>query len=286
MKKIEDIRKAAPPNLLMETDLLIASVIKRDRGFILAHPEWKLNLWETVKIIRAIRQLKNGRPLAYITGHKEFFGLDFLVNKHTLIPRPDTEIMVEEALSTIKDNISNHRAFLLADIGTGSGCVAISIAKNIPEARIFAIDISKRALYVARKNAKLHKVNINFFHGDLLEPLMSARHFTIPNHLIITANLPYLTKTWVDEEQSLKYEPKNALIADIGDGLTLYDKLFKQIKTLFGNFTFDILIEIDPRQAVGAEKLAREYFADARLRIKKDLAGRDRLLIINTAVNS
>jgi len=285
MKKIEDIRKTVTPEILVETDLLIAWVIKGDRGYVLAHPEYQLNFWQTRKIFRAIRQIKKGQPLAYITGHKEFFGLDFLVNKHTLIPRPDTEIMVEEAVKITAERGIDSKDLLFADIGTGSGCIAVSMAKNMPTAKIIATDTSRGALRTARKNAKLNKVNIHFFHGHLLKPLIDANRTSIPKHLFITANLPYLTKNWAESEPSLKYEPKNALIADTRNGLTLYEKLFQQAKLLAGDIILDILIEFDPRQAAEARQLAEKYFSRAKIRIKKDLAGRDRLLIISTSAN-
>jgi release factor glutamine methyltransferase len=179
---------------------IVAHVIKKEKEFILAHPEYKISYFETLKIKYYLWKHKNGFPLAFITHHKEFFGLDFYVNKHTLVPRPETELLVEEVVQKIKNKeLGIKKNIVLIDIGTGSGCIPIAIMKRLKHEKIktSAIDISKKALKVARKNAAAHKVNIQFLSGNLLKPAFSVikrstlhnSHFT----LIITGNLPYLT---------------------------------------------------------------------------------------------
>ena len=155
--------------------LLLTKASGKSKEWLLAHPEYK-NFWVLLKYKYYLKKLNQNVPMAYILGHKEFFSLDFLVNKYTLIPRPDTEILVDETIkeiSNIQYSISN---ILMIDIGTGTGCIPITILKKLKDLKITAIatDISKGALKVARKNAKKHKVKINFLHGDLLSPIFKS----------------------------------------------------------------------------------------------------------------
>lgn len=146
---------------------------------------------------------------------------------------------------------------------------------------VVAVDISRGALRVAKKNAKLHKVNINFVHGNLLSSLTK---YLISNiqyfNVVITANLPYLTAEQFKSEPSIQREPRLALVADNEDGLSLYEKLFQQIQSLLliANCSLLILLEIDPRQVEGMKKLTRQYLPDFSCEIKKDLNGFDRII--------
>jgi len=297
----------------IDFDLLAAAALKKNKEFVLAHPEYRPTICRRLRLAYFLFKRKRGWPMAYILGHKEFCGLDFLVNRHVLIPRPETELMVEEAarqISNFKFLISKqipnpNNQILLIDVGTGSGCVPIAIMKTLkhenpdvksgsrPCVGTFATDISGAALRVAEKNAKRHGVKINFLRGDLLEPVLKkVSSFQFPvSSVIITANLPYLTQNQFAGEPSIQKEPRLALIADNADGLSLYEKLFKQITGLLetGNWKLEILAEVDPRQSAAALTLAKKYFpnlptgqAGAIIEIKKDLAGRDRLVLINT----
>ncbi|MCX6781931.1 MAG: peptide chain release factor N(5)-glutamine methyltransferase [Candidatus Magasanikbacteria bacterium] len=285
MKRIDDIKKSSPPDRIAEIEIIIGCATGRDRAFVLAHPEYKLTFWQYCKISKAIRQLREGLPLAYITGQKEFFGLNFIVNRHVLIPRPETELLVEETIKKIEKS----RTIILIDIGAGSGCVPIAAIKTLKRegTETFAIDISRAALRVAKKNSKLRDVNIKFLRGSLLSPLIRRwKNITEGiESIIITANLPYLTNEQFAGEPSIQHEPKTALVADTKNGLTLYEKLFTQIAALPNNDVKLILLcEIDPRQSTAFSDLAKGYFPQASVEIKKDLAGRDR--IINIEVNN
>ncbi len=168
---------------------------------------------------------KTPKPIAYILERKNFFGLSFIVDERVLIPRPETEMMVERALKILKT-----KPHYVIDVGTGSGCIAISVAKNSPETLITAIDISADALEVAKQNAKRHKVEINFVHSDLLESV------TLPKTdlpFLFLMNLPYLSDThWDEAQESVKqFEPTIALRGG-KNGLDIYRKIFKQIKHL------------------------------------------------------
>lgn len=261
---------AIPP---LDADLLLSTAAGKTREFILIHPEYKLSLWQKARFFYFLYQYKKGMPIAYLTGHKEFFGLNFIVNRHVLIPRPETELLVEEVLKKIKSQST------LIDVGTGSGCIPISILKTATQKNInaIAIDVSRSALTIAKKNALRHDIKIKFLHGNLLEPILNNKFDASTAPLIITANLPYLTNEQAINEPSIKYEPKSALIAS-ENGLALYHKLLKQIKHL--NHPFMAFFEFDPRQTVLFTKLIKSFFPEAKIEIKKDLAERDRLAII------
>jgi release factor glutamine methyltransferase len=282
LKEIQEKFKLLPSGDVL---IILADIIGCDPAYILAHPEYRPNVIQCFKIRTALKKLPFGYPVAVILGHKEFFCLDFLVNRHTLIPRPDTEIMVEEVKNIIRENEPGGDKQMMIDVGTGSGCIPIAIIKSLNHQYItaIAIDISRDALRVARKNAKRHNVDIHFVHGDLisnLEPTLSGY-----DSFIITANLPYLTGEQYRAEPSIWREPIIALVSDSANGLDIYAKLFGQINNLLKNGRLYILCEIDPRQNIAASALAKKYFPNADIEIKKDLSGRDRLLMIKQASN-
>ncbi len=253
----------------LDNKLIKSHVTNKSREFLIMHPEYKMTPLQKIKYNRLIKKRAVGIPLAYLTGHKEFFELDFFVNKHTLVPRPDTELMVEEAIKKITKKTT------IIDIGTGSGCIPISILKNIKQKNIqtFATDISRGALRIAKKNAKKHNVDITFLHGNLLEPII-PKIKTQNTELVITANLPYLDESWYDESPSIKYEPKSALVAK-EKGTALYRELLEQIDKTKSSAI--VMMEIDPRQVDDMKKLlhGRSY------EIKKDLSNNDRLIILS-----
>lgn len=316
MKTIKTLERKYHKTIdINELDLIIAFVIKKPREFLYTHPEQKITLWQSLKIKKLVSQRRRGIPIAYLFGRKEFFGLDFLVNKNTLVPRPETELLVEEARDIIlRVNDESPRQTILIDVGTGSGCIPISIVKNLPLSflrkqestintedsclrrndnesgniiTIFATDISTKAILVARQNAKKHGVEIIFRLGNLLEPvrdvLENAENETT---VIITANLPYGWKGWTNEgaveSLSLKYEPQIALFTN-KNGLQLYEELLIQIKKFTGlkKYKITCLFEFDPRQTEEITQLINYSFPNAEVEIKKDLAGRDRLVVIH-----
>lgn len=263
-------------------DLILSLATRKTKEFLYSHPEYKLNFFEIIKLKFYLHKIKSGLPYHYVTKNKDFYNLNFLVNKHTLIPRPETELMVEEVLKELTI-LSSKFAVILVDVGTGTGCIPISILKNTKtNIQSYAIDLSKKALQTAKKNAKRHNVDIKFLHGDLLTPVI--KKFTTwnpqPAKLIITANLPYLSLAQMSES-SIQHEPKTALYGG-NDGLELYEKLLKQIKPLTKTYNLQPIIyfEIDPSQTVKIKLLIKEYLPQADIQIKKDLNGLDRLVII------
>ncbi|OGH74241.1 MAG: protein-(glutamine-N5) methyltransferase, release factor-specific [Candidatus Magasanikbacteria bacterium RIFCSPLOWO2_12_FULL_43_12] len=270
---------------LLDAELIIAFVLKKTREFVIAHGECGVRKFASAQVCKLIRKRERGEPLAYLTGHKDFFGLDFAVNKSVLVPRPETEVLVESVIECLMTEDIGHRTILI-DVGTGSGCIPIAITKSLhhhitSSLKIFAIDISKVALRIARLNAKKHGVKIKFLHGSLLTPLLKTCKLARPqtHALIITANLPYLTLKQYRQSASIKREPKNALVAG-KTGLGLYEKLLKQIRSPISNIQYPISVffEIDPSQSKPIVRLIEKYLPKAVVEIKKDLSGRDRVV--------
>lgn len=220
---------------LVETEILLAAALNKDRSFIKSFPETILSRTEKYKTIKFIDRRLKHEPISYILGFKEFYGLKFLVNENVLIPRPETENLVEQILK-----FSANRNLTIIDVGTGSGCIAIALAVKNPRLTIIATDISQQALKVAKKNAKFHQVEnqVKFIQSDLLAKVSQKVD-------IIAANLPYIpTRNWTNLPVEIKnYEPRLAL--DSGKSSTnLYHKLFQQsLKQLKPNGT--IFYEID-----------------------------------------
>lgn len=264
-----------------EAEILLSHALKKPREFVITHPEFFVPWPEDFAFQRFVAERETGKPLAYITGHKEFFGFDFIVNKDTLIPRPETELLVEKVITSIKEFSSD---ILLIDVGTGSGCIPVSLVKTLTDIPLhtFAFDISAKALAIAKKNAQKYFSPIQFLKSDLLQELLAhPSRFPLHFPLIITANLPYLTKEQVETEPSIQWEPLQALVAD-ENGLALYKKLIGQISQLILN-TKNIsplicFMEIDPQQAASLTQFIHTLFPQAQIEIFKDLRGDDRLV--------
>jgi release factor glutamine methyltransferase len=216
----------------------------------------------------AIEDLIKGRPVQYIVGNVDFYGLNFKVNESVLIPRFETEELVEKTIGYIK-RVFNHKVDIV-DIGTGSGCIAISLKKNI-ECTMDAVDISTDALNVARYNANKLEADINFYDGNLLNPLTKK-------YDVIISNPPYIGK---DEEIMgivRNNEPHLALYADNG-GLKCYEEILSNSPKYLNSKSI-IAFEIGENQAKPIKEIALKYFFDADVFIEKDLQKRDRFIFI------
>jgi release factor glutamine methyltransferase len=259
---------------------LLAHVIGRDRAWLLAHPEADLSPAQSEQIEQAAHRLEGGEPLPYLLGHWEFFGLDFEVSPAVMIPRPETELLVETALEWLR---SHPAARLAADVGTGSGCIAIAIAVaraafsagagNRTILHVTAGDISRPALQVAQRNARRHQVGnlVHFFQGELLAP--AAGPFDL-----VCANLPYIPTATLHGLAVAAHEPRLAL--DGGpEGLTLVDRLLDQLPTRLAPGGL-ALLEIEATRGAAAISHARETFPRAKTGLLKDLNGLDRLVRI------
>ncbi len=279
------LEKYRPLLASLDVELLLAHELRKSREFVLAHPEIELTKKQEVKSKELIARRLKHEPLAYILGHKEFYGLNFLVTRDTLIPRPETEMLVEKTLQVITKIKTGH--INIIDVGTGSGNIIISIAKNLKKRKInyFGVDISKKALQVAKHNAKKNNLaKIKFLQGNLLDPLVRNWELGIGNSkTIVLANLPYLSKEIYSATLPTvkNFEPKSALYSP-ASGLAHYEKLLKQIKLLSTKYKIPTtILEISPEQKPALKLLAVAYLPGARIDFQKDLAGKWRICEIN-----
>lgn len=272
----------------LDAELLLAHLLKKPRLFVITHPEHllppaHLARWEALVARRAAHE-----PLAYLVGEKEFYGLPFSVDRHTLIPRPETELLVEHALDWIKSR-SSVRPIVL-DVGTGSGCIIIALAKLSGNARNktrwYAGDVERRALRVARRNSRRHRMDrhIRFAHSDLLGNFSDTLENTPGHPLLITANLPYLSPAlFRSAERTVRtFEPRNAL-ASRKRGLAHIARLLGQVSKLrrkrSGPIT--LLLEFSPEQTLLLTHLVKDVFPLNQAIFYRDLTGRKRLLRID-----
>lgn len=261
----------------LDAEVLLSSVMRQPKTWLLAHHDHAMTTVQTVKFRSLVTQRKNGMPIAYLTGHREFYGLDFSVNKHVLVPRPETETLVEETIRAARqlEKRSATAKPRIADIGTGSGCIAITLAKYLPRALIFASDVSMPALTVARRNAARHRLSsrITFVRGNLFTPFQSiVKRKPID---IIVANLPYLRKP---ELAGVKHEPRIALYGG-KMGIEVIDRLLARARHYLAPHGA-LLLEIASDQAGSISYAAQRQFPEKNVRTIQDLAGRDRVVII------
>jgi len=257
----------------LDAQVLLTHITGHNRAWLLAHPEAQLTPEQQKAFETCVKRIQDGVPLPYIIGHWEFFGLDFDVTSDVLIPRPETELLVEAALDWIRSQPQPTYRFV--DVGTGSGCIAIALAFHVPRAEIAATDISPAALAIARRNAQRHGVDerIYFMECDLLSP-----DIDISECNLVAANLPYIPSTTLKELPIYGREPSLAL--DGGpDGLGIIRRLLALLTAKMEKGSL-LLLEIENRQGAAARSLTREAFPMADIQIKKDLSGNDRLVIV------
>lgn len=248
-----------------ESDLLLSFVLKKERAWLYGHPESKVAPSKTQAFKKLVARRSKKEPFAYLTGVTEFFGLNLKVNKNVLIPRPETENLVELALEIAKKN----KIGSVADVGTGSGAIILALAKNLPKKlKFYGLEISSKALDVARRNAKDLKIrNVKFIKSDLLQNLPAV------HPVLITANLPYLDKKEVTSKE-LKHEPMLALSGG-GDGLKLILKLIREFKdkSRAGDF---LILEV----GFAHEPKIRKIIKGLHYEALKDFNGVKRFIVI------
>ena len=245
---------------------ILESVCDMDRQSILLGKDKQLSLNQKNRILEIVESLKEYRPIQYILGETEFYGLRFELSKDVLIPRPETEELVEWINSSIKEPTR------ILDIGTGSGCIAVALAKNNPHVHVFALDISTEALNVAKRNAELNGVKIDFIRMDILKEkpdgywdlIVSNPPYIVPSEK--TAMLPNV----------LKYEPFSALFVPEENPLLFYERIAGLgLKNLTGSGT--LFFEINPLYSSEMiELLKGKGYLDVEL--KKDISGKDRMI--------
>lgn len=255
---------------LLEVDMLLAHVLDATREYIYSHPERSLTTIQFKQFNSLVKRRQAGEPIAYLIGHKEFYGLDFIVNKHVLIPRPDTELLVDIVLNDLRGVKSS--STIIADIGTGSGNIAIAIKKHFSACTMLATDVSKPAVEVAKANAKNNNTKISFFQGDVLHALPKKYQQAID---VITFNAPYLTKTEA-RKKNLAYEPQVAL-TPTGKPTELIERMLQQADAYLAP-RGRIYLEIGHRQSTQVTALCKKYFPASRVTITQDLGKFDRVV--------
>jgi release factor glutamine methyltransferase len=257
----------------LEAQLLLAHVLGRDRAYVLAHHEQTLTDDQRALYAALIERISTGEPLAYILGRRAFYDREFIVGPEVLIPRPETELLLETALAFAQA----HPGCVAVDVGTGSGALAVTLAAKAPDATVYATDISPHALAIARQNAAMHNTSVTFFEGDLLAPLLERR---IRVDLLM-ANLPYIATGELPDLAVTRYEPLLALDGG-ADGLDLVRRLLAQAPYVC-NPGACLLLEIGWDQGAAALQLAQRAFPDAAAVVLKDFAGLDRIVRIDLA---
>jgi len=278
----------------LDAQVLLAHVLGKPCAWLLAHPEMTLTPKQERALEKALRQLEDGVPLPYVLGKWEFYGLEFEVTPQVLIPRPETELLVERALHWLKQGSGGCGAWSverggwrILDVGTGSGCIAIALAVNMPELRVEATDISPEAIDVAKRNAKKFCVlnRIKFLCCNLFptagsfdfRPFGSLRA-SLSTFNMIVANLPYIPKETLHNLPVYGREPTIALDGG-ADGLGVIRRLLAEAPRHLTPGGL-ILLEIEASQGAKVLSLAHDAFAEAEIHLHRDLYGHDRLLEI------
>ena len=258
----------------LEADVLVRHVLSLERADLLARPETPLAPAQAATLEGLLARRERREPLAYVLGRREFHGLDFRVTPAVMVPRPETETLVEEALAWAR---SRPARVTVADVGTGSGCIVVTLAARLPDVRFLATDVSPAALAVAEENARRHGVarRVRLLSGHLLQPLPG------PVDLVV-ANLPYVPSGRLDtlQPEVRDHEPRGAL--DGGpDGTDLLRPLLRQAGAYLRPGGA-VMLEIDEEQGSTMADEARSAFPAAAVSVLPDLAGRDRVLAVQT----
>ena len=243
-----------------ETELFLSHLLTWDKPQLYTKPDTLLTPLQEQQLTELVNQFRHGAPAAYLLGYKYFYGLKFMVTQDTLIPRPETEWLIDKA----KECTPNAAPHIL-DMGTGSGCIAITLATLLPEAKITAADISEKALNVAAENAHIHHASVTFLHSDLFAQVTG--HFDI-----IIANLPYVPYSdYLIVQKNLQYEPENA-ITTFDETWEIYNTFLYHAKNHI-NKKGIILLEIDPKQRDVLPKIIAIAMPEATYTFDQDIHG-------------
>lgn len=225
--------------------LLIAYILGKNKEHIIAHDDMQLTSRQIRKIKRLFQRRKSGEPIAYLAKQKEFYGRNFEVNKNVLIPRPETETIIE-----IVRDLKGEKSTII-DVGTGSGCIAITLKLENPDSNVVASDISKKALKTAEKNKRALGANIELVKSNLLNDIPKYTRYDI-----IIANLPYVDQNWQTGKE-IEFEPKTALFAT-DNGLKIVKRLIGQVKAHLNPDGF-LILELDPCQHANITNFAKSF---------------------------
>lgn len=267
--------------------IVLESFHKKKRIDLALNPAMEMDAIELLRWESILSDLKKQKPIQYILGETEFYGLPFLVNENTLIPRPETEELVEWIISDNDElrqpqSVKSSKLNVL-DIGTGSGCIAISLAKNLPNAQVSAIDVSEKALATANKNAEINKVNVNFINVDILNVTdlseLPSSSFHLPTPIdIIVSNPPYVRNLEKEEIKPnvLEFEPHIALFVEDNDALLFYRKIAELAQK---NLSKNGKLYFEINQYLGKETVELlENLGFTTIELRKDIYGNDRMI--------
>jgi release factor glutamine methyltransferase len=254
----------------LDSELLVAKVKNRDRTWVLTHPEHWIEPGEEKSLQKMLNRRLSGEPLPYILGEWEFYGRKFTLNSSVLIPRPETEILVEAALGWLHSRPGCRKVL---DVGTGSGSIAITLASEITDLEMTASDISPQALEIAEANASKYHLStrIRFIKSDLLADVPGRFH-------LVCANLPYIPSAQLLKNPLLSFEPLSALDGGV-DGMSLITQLLKELPGKLIHPSL-VLLEIQYDQGEPLLAFARDQFPSAKIQILPDLSGLPRTLRI------
>ncbi len=272
-----DLAAAGIEDAWLDAEVLLRHALRLDRVHLLSRLRDPLFPPEHASFQALVRRRLAHEPTAYIVGHREFYGLELETTPAALIPRPETELLVEEVLNALRAGGKGEEPWLIADLGTGNGAVAVALAAHLPAATVHAVDISEEALALAQRNAERHRVGgrIQFHRGDLLDPLPEPVD-------AIAANLPYVRSAdWEALPPEIRdHEPRAAL--DGGPtGLREVERLLRQAPAHLRPGGI-LALEVGSEQGPQASALARQCFPGAIAAVKRDLAGLDRVLVVRT----
>ena len=262
------------PDASLEAEVIVRHVMGLDRAKIFAIPEQRLSNRQQQHVSQLVRRRLEGEPLAYILGHREFYGLDFVVDHHVLIPRQETELLVDKVLE-----FANGRAgerLRIADVGTGCGAVAIAVAQHVPQATLYATDISRQVLSVADINRRAHGVvdRVHLREGDLLHALDGPVD-------AVVCNPPYIRTGQIAHlRPEVRREPIGALDGG-SDGLGVMRSLMRQAPSYLRTGA-RLLVEIAPEQLATVIRMAREHIPGASVSFARDLLGMPRVVIADS----
>lgn len=277
-KGIELLDKGEYNNPLLDSQLLLCHVLNVDKIYTYTHKDEVVDDSSVDKFLELINKRKSGYPIQYILGKQEFMGLEFKVEEGVLIPRPDTEILVEYIIELVKNGyFKDKKAINILDIGSGSGAITLSLAYYLEDVHIYSVDISPIALKVSKENAARLGLEskVTFLKGDLFEPLGKMKLY---NHFdIIVSNPPYIpTKDILDlQKEVAEYEPKLALDGGI-DGLDYYRRIINESSEYIAKNGV-MALEIGYDQGEAVKELMQSNFFNCK--IIKDLAGHDRVVV-------
>ena len=266
------LERADIPDADIEAQVLLRNTLGIDRVTFHASPDRELSDKDAEAFHGTVERRIEGEPLSYITGHREFYGLDFVVTPDVLVPRQETEFLVEAVLGYARDRVEG--ALTIADIGTGSGAIAVALARHLPNAAVCATDVSRGALRVADENVQRHGLEgrVRLQHGDLFEALAGPVD-------VVASNPPYLSDDEVAElPPDVQREPTLALAAGV-DGMEVLRRLILGAREYVKPGGL-LALEIDPRRLEAEERLARRTFPDSEIRVVKDHAGLNRVVTV------